>query len=58
MTDTAWIDAALTSARPQAVAEAIVAVARADEQIKGGGTDPVYALERAVVAIVAARSSG
>ena len=35
--------------------EAIVAVAHADEQIKGGGTDPVYALERAVVAIVAAR---
>ena len=43
---------------PDGVAEAIVAVARADEQIKGGGTDPVYALERAVVAIVAARSSG
>jgi DNA polymerase-3 subunit delta len=43
---------------PDGVAEAIVAVAHADEQIKGGGTDPVYALERAVVAIVAARSAG
>ena len=37
---------------PDGVSEAIVAVAHADEQIKGGGTDPVYALERAVVAIV------
>jgi DNA polymerase-3 subunit delta len=39
------------------VARAITAVAHADEQIKGGGTDPVYALERAIVAIVAARRS-
>jgi DNA polymerase-3 subunit delta len=38
------------------VAEAIAAVAVADEQIKGAGTDPVYALETAVGAIVAARS--
>ena len=43
---------------PDGVAAAIVAVARADEQIKGGGTDPVYALERAVTDIVAARSLG
>ena len=43
---------------PEGVSAAIVAVARADEQIKGGGTDPVYALERAVVAIVEARSHG
>jgi DNA polymerase-3 subunit delta len=42
---------------PDAVAAAITAVAFADEQIKGAGTDPVYALERAVVEIVAARSS-
>ena len=33
---------------PDGVAAGILAVARADEQIKGGGTDPVYALERAV----------
>lgn len=37
------------------VASAIAVVAHADEQIKGGGTDPVYALERAIVAIGAAR---
>ena len=43
---------------PDGVAAAIVAVARADEQIKGGGTDPVYALERAVTDIVAARALG
>jgi DNA polymerase-3 subunit delta len=43
---------------PDGVSAAIVAVARADEQIKGGGTDPVYALERAVTDIVAARSIG
>jgi DNA polymerase-3 subunit delta len=42
---------------PEGVAAAITAVAHADEQIKGGGTDPVYALERAVGAIVAARSA-
>ena len=42
---------------PDGVAAGILAVARADEQIKGGGTDPVYALERAVGAIVTARSS-
>ena len=42
---------------PDGVATAIVAVAYADEQIKGGGTDQVYALERAVAAIVAARGS-
>jgi DNA polymerase-3 subunit delta len=41
---------------PDGVAAGILAVARADEQIKGGGTDPVYALERAVGAIVSART--
>ncbi len=41
---------------PDGMARAIVAVAHADEQIKGGGTDPVYALERAVGAIVTART--
>jgi DNA polymerase-3 subunit delta len=40
---------------PEGVERAITAVAYTDEQIKGGGTDPVYALERAIVAIVAAR---
>ncbi len=41
---------------PDGVAGAICAVARADAEIKGAGTDPVYALERAVVAIARARS--
>jgi DNA polymerase-3 subunit delta len=40
---------------PDGVAAAITAVAAADEQIKGAGTDPVYALERVITAIVAAR---
>lgn len=39
-----------------AVARAITVVARADAEIKGGGTDPVYALERAVVEISRARA--
>jgi DNA polymerase-3 subunit delta len=38
------------------VAAAIAVVARADAQIKGAGTDPVYALERAVVAVARART--
>jgi len=37
------------------VVRAIHAVARADAEIKGGGDDPAYALERAVVAVATAR---
>jgi DNA polymerase III delta subunit len=37
------------------VAQAIQAVARADADIKGGGDDPAYALERVVLAVAAAR---
>jgi DNA polymerase-3 subunit delta len=40
----------------EGVAQAIAAVAVADEQIKGAGTDPVFALEQAIGAIVDARS--
>jgi len=40
----------------EGVAQAIAAVAVADEEIKGAGTDPVFALEQAIGAIVAARS--
>ena len=36
---------------PEGMAAAITAVAEADGQIKGGGADPVYALERAIVTI-------
>lgn len=43
---------------PTGVAAAVHAVAEADAQVKGGGTDPGYALEKAVMAVVAARSLG
>ncbi|GHG50898.1 DNA-binding protein [Flavimobilis marinus] len=39
---------------PEALAEAITAVAEADAQVKGAGRDPVYAVERAVLRIAAA----
>ncbi len=42
---------------PHAVAGAIQAVAVADAQIKGAGSDPGYALEQVVLAIVAKRRS-
>ncbi|GAA3811937.1 DNA polymerase III subunit delta [Sphaerisporangium flaviroseum] len=41
---------------PEGIAQAIQAVAVADEQVKGGGTDPAYALERTVQVIVASRT--
>ncbi len=41
--------------QPAGIAKAISAVATADAEVKGAGTDPAYALERAVLAIVAAR---
>jgi DNA polymerase-3 subunit delta len=36
---------------------AIQAVAAADVEVKGGGRDPVYAVERAILAISDARAS-
>ncbi|MEU9887463.1 DNA polymerase III subunit delta [Sphaerisporangium sp. NPDC051011] len=41
---------------PEGIARAMQAVAVADEQVKGGGTDPAYALERTVQVIVANRT--
>ncbi|GLW08580.1 DNA-binding protein [Microtetraspora sp. NBRC 13810] len=41
---------------PTGIARAIQAVAVADEQVKGGGADPAYALEHAVQTIVASRT--
>ncbi len=35
---------------------AVVAIAKCDAQVKGGASDPIYALEQAVSAITAARS--
>lgn len=39
------------------LAEAILAIAEADTAVKGGGRDPVYAVERAVLTIARAKGS-
>ncbi|MEV0591060.1 DNA polymerase III subunit delta [Nonomuraea cavernae] len=41
---------------PEGLSRAIQAVAEADEQVKGGGADPAYALEHTVQVIVANRT--
>ncbi|MEZ0072203.1 DNA polymerase-3 subunit delta [Planotetraspora sp. GP83] len=41
---------------PEGISAAVQAVASADEQVKGGGTDPAYALEKTVQVIVASRT--
>ncbi|MEU8248482.1 DNA polymerase III subunit delta [Nonomuraea sp. NPDC048916] len=41
---------------PEGLSRAIQAVAEADEQVKGGGADPAYALEHTVQVIVASRT--
>ncbi|MEU0567066.1 DNA polymerase III subunit delta [Nonomuraea sp. NPDC005983] len=41
---------------PEGLSRAIQAVADADEQVKGGGADPAYALEHAVQVVVASRT--
>lgn len=41
---------------PEGIAEAIQAVALADFEVKGGSRDPVYAVERAILAITRART--
>jgi DNA polymerase-3 subunit delta len=41
---------------PEGLAEAIQAVAHADFEVKGGGRDPVYAVERAVLTITRSRT--
>lgn len=43
---------------PEGLGRAIQVVAAADQEVKGGGRDPQYALERAVVQIVAALEAG
>ena len=40
---------------PGGVAASVQAIAEADAQVKGGGTDAAYALEKAIMTIVAAR---
>lgn len=46
----------LTGWNAASITEAINAVARADGAVKGGESDPIYALERAVMTIARARS--
>jgi DNA polymerase III subunit delta len=41
---------------PEGLAESIQAVALADFEVKGGGRDPVYAVERAILTITQART--
>lgn len=41
---------------PEGLSAALMAVANADEQVKGGGADPAYALEHAIQTIVASRN--
>lgn len=41
---------------PEGIARAIQAAARADEQVKGGGADPAYALEHMIQTVVASRT--
>jgi DNA polymerase-3 subunit delta len=43
-----WSGAGITSA--------ISAIAHADSQVKGGGSDPAFACEQALMAVAAARS--
>lgn len=40
---------------PEALAAAVTAVAQADAEVKGGGRDPVFAVERAVLRVATAR---
>ncbi|MGQ7296854.1 DNA polymerase III subunit delta [Quadrisphaera sp. KR29] len=47
---------ALRGWTPEGIAAGITALAEADEQVKGAGRDPRYAVEKAVIAITAARA--
>ena len=42
---------------PRALSKAVQAIALADAQVKGAATDPIYALEKALATITAARSA-
>jgi DNA polymerase-3 subunit delta len=39
------------------MARAVIAIAAADADIKGAAADPIYALERAIMTVCAARGS-
>ena len=42
---------------PRGISKAVQAIALADAQVKGAATDPIYALEKALAAITAARAA-
>ena len=42
---------------PRALSKAVQAIALADAQVKGAATDPIYALEKALATITAARAA-
>ncbi len=44
--------------RPEGLSQALQAVAHADADVKGGAADQQYAVERALMAVVAARGAG
>ena len=48
---------AVTHWSPEGLAVAVQAVAAADFEVKGGGRDPVYAVERAILTITRARAA-
>jgi DNA polymerase-3 subunit delta len=50
------VRAQLRGWEPAGVARALQVVAETDAQVKGGGADPAYALEKAIAQIVAARA--
>ena len=48
---------ALTGWSEGGLAKAVVAIAAADADIKGAASDPIYALEQAVMTVSAAKSA-
>jgi DNA polymerase-3 subunit delta len=42
---------------PRAIASAVEAIAKADAEVKGASSDPIFALEKALSTIAAARAS-
>ena len=47
----------LQSWTPRGIASAVIAIAQADADVKGASSDPIYALEKALRTIAAARSA-
>jgi DNA polymerase-3 subunit delta len=42
---------------PRGIASAVAAVAKADSDVKGAASDPIFALEKALATIAAARAA-